>query len=275
MKRAVFIMFFSVLTFGAIAQEAVPALVSRSLTIGLGASSIYDSYLSPISYRGTAFDALLERIAPTEIFNREAAVQHQLGVNLQRALNPTATATDYAARLQYDFGLFLKRRLSPSFSLMAGAQADCLAGFVLNSRNGNNPATAKLHVGLNISAIASYRFNVKSLPVRLGYQTAMPVAGAMYSPEYGQSYYEISLGNRGQLVYFAHPANYLCFKNMLTADFPAGSATVRLGYLHTLYRTNLNHIVVQILSGTFCIGVSRNFFNVSAKQLNKYRYSFD
>jgi hypothetical protein len=259
----------------AAAQGEAQRLVESSVEVGVGKASVYDSYLSPLRYRGCAFEMLAGRLSEKDFFGRSLIVQHQVDLSFQNTANPTATAANYSGWLQYDFGLFVKLRPVGRFRMFVGAQADALAGFILNSRNGNNPAAAKAHVGVNLAAMASYGFRLKSTPVRLGWQIAAPVAGVMYAPEYGQSYYEFSLGYRGDIVHFASPANYLQLKNHFSADVPFGSTTLRVGYHHTFYRTGVNSLDTQLTSGVFSLGITTNFFAVPAKTGDNFRRVFD
>ena len=54
----------------------------------------------------------------------------------------------------------------------------------------------------------------------------------MFSPHYGQSYYEIfSLGNSSGVVKFTSLHNQPSLRRMLTADFPVGRAKMRFAYI--------------------------------------------
>ena len=53
---------------------------------------------------------------------------------------------------------------------------------IYNTRNGNNPASAKADIDLNISAMAIYKLRVKEYPMTLRYQFTIPFAGVLILP---------------------------------------------------------------------------------------------
>ena len=94
--------------------------------------------------------------------------------------------------------LILHRRftLSPTLSLGIGPMAEAMTGFTYNLRNGNNPAQAHLVLNTGVSGVAEWQFSVFGMPMRSRLQADIPLLGLMFSPAYGQSYYEIfSLGH--------------------------------------------------------------------------------
>ena len=76
-------------------------------------------------------------------------------------------------------------------------------GFVYNLRNGNNPAQARAYINLAASGMAIWDLRIKNRPITLRYQVNLPLAGIMFMPNYGQSYYEIfTLGHWDGVVNF-------------------------------------------------------------------------
>ena len=148
-------------------------------------------------------------------------------------------------------------------------------GFVYNTRNGNNPATGKAHLNLSLSAIANYKLQVRSQPVNFRYQLNLPFVGAMYSPQFGQSYYEIGLGFTDNLVHLASFHNYFSARNILSAEIPLNKLNLILSYHYSFYETRINNLDTQLITNTFYIGFSSNFFVVRGKQKkDNYRYVF-
>ena len=84
--------------------------------------------------------------------------------------------------------------------------------------------------------------------------------GVMFMPEYGQSYYEIfSLGQADGVINFTSLHNQPSLRQMLTADFPVGKATMRFAYVWDAQQAKVNDIKVHNYSHPFMIGLVKHF----------------
>lgn len=98
------------------------------------------------------------------------------------------------------------------------------------------------------------------------YQANLPFMGVMFSPEYGQSYYEIfSLGHGGRNVLFTSFHNAPSLRQMLTLDFPVGKTIMRAGYLCDIQQAKVNNLKSHFYSHNFMIGFVRNFHMIRGK----------
>lgn len=247
-------------------------LTYQSTLLGIGKTSIYDTYLSNLEYKGTTVGLLHEQIRMTGILKGNVSAQHLFNLNFSWTDNEAETASDYSGFIDYAYGLHYRFRPAKNLQLFAGAQANGILGFIYNSRNGNNPATAKAHLNLNLSGIATYRFQVYSQPINLRYQVNAPFLGIMFSPHYGQSYYEISLGDDDHLVHFASYHNQVILRNSLSLEIPLDFITLRLMYVNSIYETRVNEIDTRIHNNSFMIGFSKEVFTVSGKKQAKGKY---
>lgn len=245
------------------------SLVYRSSLLGVGSFSARDSYLSPLEYTGYSLYAQSERMSMIRRFDNKVSQQHLLNILFSSTKNVTETATDYTAMVDYGYAQHYHFRPSTAWHLLAGAQLFVYGGAVYNTRNGNNPVAAKAGASLNLSGIANYNFKLKRLPVSLKYQGVVSTLGASFSPHYGQSYYEISLGNHEGLLHFTRWGNFLYARNLFTVELPVSSLTLRLGYQHYLYNTHLSKLKTQLSSHAFMLGFVKEIFSLSANQRNK------
>jgi hypothetical protein len=254
----------------AYAQSDPPATPTyQSLSIGLGNISAYDSYLSPLKYKGKSISILGEQINATRRINQRLFAQHLVQLELAATKNPSGSAESYVGNLEYDYGLFYRWEPAPKLYLFAGLQASHFVGAVYNLRNSNNPANAKANLNLNLSAMAAYTFQIKQQAIRIRYQLDAPAVGAFFSPEFGQSYYEISLGSNSPLVYLATWHNQRTLRNLLSIEAPFNAGTLRLTLANRLYQTQINNLVTQFISNTVYLGVSKYFYTVPEKKANK------
>jgi hypothetical protein len=90
----------------------------------------------------------------------------------------------------------------------------------------------------------------------------LPVTGAFFSPDYGELYYEIYLGNHSGLAHAAWFGNYFRLDNLLTADLRLGSTNLRLGYRADVMSTKVNNIVTRRVTHSFVIGVSGEWLSL-------------
>jgi hypothetical protein len=267
------LLFFTLPCFS---QESPVSLTYSSTQLGYGTSSVYDSYLSPLNYKGNNVGLYYEQMKNTGLLHGNVSAQHLFNVDYSWTKNNPGTASYYTGIFEYNYGLLYRFKPAKSWQFFAGPQVGGLLGFVYNTRNDNNPATGKAHLNLNFSAMVNYKLQIHSQPVRFRDQINLPFLGAMYSPQFGESYYEISLGDTKHLVHWASFHNYLSISNMLTVEIPFNRFTLLLSHHFSLYETRINHLDTRLITRTFYIGFSQNFFVVSGKQKkNNYQYVFD
>jgi hypothetical protein len=229
-----------------------------------------------LKYTGNNAGLHYEQMKNTDLMNGNIFAQHLLNANYSWSKNNTGTASYYTGLLEENYGLLYRLKPADKWQVFAGMQAGGLLGFVYNTRNGNNPATGKAHLNLNLSAIANYKLQIRSTPVNLRYQISLPFAGVMYSPQFGQSYYEIGLGVTDHLVHLASFHNYLSVRNILSAEVPLNKSTLVFSYHFSFYETRINDLDTRLINNTFYIGFSSNFFVVQGKQKkDNYRYVYE
>lgn len=281
-QTACLIAFFFCMALSITAQsnrKDKPWSVNEGTMVGVGAYNIMDTYLSPgkeAKYDGWGLRILNERMKMVRLADYRISRQQILNVEVASTRNGARAATDFAGVVDYSLGYHYHFRLMPGLKVLAGASAHGLAGFIYNTRNsGNNPASAKADIDLNLSALVIYELKIKDYPLTLRYQMDMPFAGILFSPHFGQSYYEIfNLGNSSGVIQFNSFHNKFAMKNYFTIDFPVCNLTIRTGYMNSMYRTDVNGIQSHILSNSFVIGFVKEFTTFGGKRLrNIEKYS--
>lgn len=240
--------------------------VSRAVMVGVGRSSQLDTYLSPMEYSGPQLSFLTQRERMTGMAGGHIAFQGTMQGAFSYTENPAGNANDLGGRLGYDAGWHYVWQPLGHLSLKAGALVGADVGFLYNTRNGNNPAQARASLDVSLSAGGSYEFHIRRLPLQACYQADLPVLGCMFSPRYGQSYYEIYQGYGDRNVRLTQPGNVLSLRQLLTLDFCFPRTTLRVGYLSDIRQSHVNGIRVHDISRSFMLGYVRHFQTLKRKR---------
>ncbi len=233
----------------------------RSTMIGVGQSRILDTYLSPIEYKGPDIRIIRENMRLTQWMDGRISAQNWLQANISYADNLAKTGTMLYGLVNWSYALHYQFLVSPALKILVGPATDLNIGFLYNSRNSNNPAQAKAYFNLMASAMAIYKISIKDFPLTLRYQVNAPFMGIMFSPEYGESYYEIfSLKHGGRNVLFTSLHNQPSLKQLFTVDIPIRKFTLRTGYQCDLLQANVNNLKSHTFTHSFLIGFVKTFY---------------
>ena len=273
MKRFAFLLLLIMGTCGLRAQspdEGIPNSVNAATLVGAGRYNIMDTYLSPgsrVNYQGWALRVMDERMRFTRLADGRISRQHILQIDFSSLLNPAGTLREYAGFIDYTLGYHYHFRPAPSLTLLAGGGLHALVGGIYNMQSSNNPGSAKADLDLRLSGLALYRFHIKQLPLLLRLQVQVPFAGILFSPHYGQSYYEIfQLGNSSGIVKFASFHNKWALQTFATIDIPLPRLTIRTGFAGSLYHLKVNGIESHVNSCYFMLGIVKEFITVGGKR---------
>lgn len=242
-----------------------PGTVMHANMLGIGGARQFDSYLSPMEYRGLQALFMHESMRMTRMARGRISFQQRWQAGFSYTDNPAGNAEDYGGSLSWNGGWHHHWTPLPNLRLMAGGLLGAHVGVLYNTRNGNNPAQGRGAIDLSASVAAIYRLRLGRLPLRLRYQADLPLLGGMFSPHYGESYYEIGQHGGGHIL-FSHPGNALSLCQLFTVDLPVGRCTLRVGYLSDIRQSHVRDIRVKEQSRSFLIGVVRHFSIISGRQ---------
>lgn len=265
MKRSVIILLLTLLVpVVASAQDSLGVRI-HSTMFGVGMTDVYDTYLSPYRYTGGEVRMTRETYRMTKMLEGKVSVQTLVDVNLGHADNRAGNAHELFVGLRSSwnwFYPFLDMALPSDqhLRLLAGGGLNGYLGGIYNTRNGNNPAQAKLNLMTDLTGMAEYDFRLFRKPMNLRYQIVMPFIGVAFSPNYGQSYYEIfSLGNYDRNAVFAWMGNMPSLCHLLTLDFPVSKSVIRVGYRGEFNQSTWNNLRYHQYSNCFMVGWVKTF----------------
>lgn len=240
--------------------------IVRSVMVGAGKTNVYDTYLSPLEYRGPELRFMHESMRMTRLMGGRVSAQRIVQVNASSTDNISKSGKSYSGMFNWTYALHYQYNVDDRLKILFGPMLDLNGGFIYNTRNSNNPAQAKVYGSIDASAMAIYKLRIGRYPMTLRYQANLPFIGVMFSPEYGQSYYEIfSLKHSGKNVLFTSFHNAPTVRQMLTLDFPIGKTIMRVGYLYDIQQAKVNNLKSHFYSHNFMIGFVRNFQMIRGK----------
>lgn len=245
------------LLFPVIEAQGQEKVKMQSYMLGIGRANQYDSYLSPMEYKGPQINLLHESLRMTHWAGEKVSFQQLTEVACSLTENPAHNANDWAGRASYDAAWHYNWMLPSHLRILAGGMMGGNLGFLYNDRNGNNPAQARCDLHLAASLAGVWDFSLWKHTFYLRYQADVPILGAMFSPEYGESYYEIASYGKGGHVKCTYPGNALCLRQMLTLDIPVRKSFIRIGYLSRIHQSHVNQIEAHDIARSFSIGYMR------------------
>lgn len=230
---------------------------------GVGGYNLMDTYLTPgieARYTGWGVRILDERIRQLPQTAGLWTRQQLIDLSFARTQNGAGSAIDYGFLLNYQLGYLYRLPLSCPVNWQAGLSGELLGGCIYNTRNTNNPVAAKADLSANLTTQVAYTLRLGSYPMRLRYQCTLPFLGMAFAPHYNQSYYEMfGLGNHAGVVHLVSFHNKFAMRHYLTVDLPVGPCIVRVGYLSSRYRTDINEIRSHLISNSFVVGLVKEF----------------
>ena len=243
--------------------------ITRATTLGVGYTNILDTYLSPQEYKGIEGRVARETMRMTKLFNGNVSLQNFFQAYLSYTHNSPDNNNTFAGLVNWNYGLHYQFHINDHLKLLAGGLGDFNGGFVYNLQNSNNPASAKAYANIAASGMIIYRFKIRNYQLVARYQANLPVAGVLFSPNYGQSYYEIfTLGNSDGVVKFTTLKNQPSVRQLFSLDFPVGCSKLRLNYLWDIQQSKVNQLKTHTYSHIFMVGFVRDLYLVKNKKGN-------
>lgn len=236
-------------------------VITNTQILGIGAVNTLDTYLSPEEYTGTELRYISHSVRENGTkLSRELVHQAQILSVRNRRENNNELGGFYNFQYNWQYALGQWNVGEGELRLKVGGGVDTRLGFLYNMRNSNNPAQAYGQVNIAPNAVAAYRFRLRNLPFQLRYEVQVPLLGLAFSPNYGQSYYEIfTRDNYDHNLVVTSPVSAPSLRQLLTLDFTVCHTTFRVGYLGDYQQAKINQLRQHVWSNLLVLGIVRKF----------------
>lgn len=227
-------------------DKELPRPIVQQYRLAAGSSVALSTYLSPLHYSGKAMTVAGEWSKATNWNPENMVMVFNTAFTLREMHNPMHTAFMDGMDMHFSWGLAWRKRLPRNFQITVGGDVRINGGALYLTRNGNNPVTAIASAGIDISASASWRAHIGKLPVIIANHISIPTLGLFFAPQYGETYYEIWLGNHKGLAHCGWWGNNFGIRNLLSLKFDFGRTAWEIGYGYhrqSYWANNLNTVV--------------------------------
>lgn len=238
-------------SFTSLAQERT---ITSAKMVGVGWQALQDTYLSPLHYSGVDITYLSHTTREREGNDWSRIIINE--GNISRTTDKADKGAMLSGFYRFEYGTVHSwKLLDNKLTLSAGGEGDITAGFIYNTRGGNNLAQARAELNIGPKGRASYKL---TKDITLYGELSTPLVGVCFSPNYGQSYYEIfSLGNYDHNVVPTTFISTPSLRMMVTADITFLKTRWRLGWSGNFHQQKVNNLSQHVFSNDFIIGIVR------------------
>ncbi len=232
-----------------------PRPVTSEYRLEIGKGTALSTYLSPLKYSGQSYalSGQWSKVLPAN--KNHLTMTFNGGVAFQDMVNPAGTAKMLGINGRFSWGMDYRQRLPYNIQIAGGGRLGFNGGALYLTRNGNNPVSALASAGLSLDASISRHFNIGRLPILLRDEIMLPTLNAFFSPQYGETYFEIYVGNHKGLAHCGWWGNNFGLDNLLSATLDFGRTALEVGYRYSISTSRVNHLNTRIISHNFVIGV--------------------
>lgn len=250
-------------------------VVVKCSSYGITYMNNLDTYLSGYNHTGQGLYYSNEKFRDARTGSYRWKYQTLLTANI--GTTTLHDNTQLSGMINYNWSGFHPFKINNRLQLLAGAQIQLAGGALYIPTNGNNLVSVKLRSAIAASGAAIYHIPSKRGDYILRAQADVPLAGVMFAPEFGQSYYEIfGLQDYSRTVAFSHPFNSPSIRSTFSIDIPVAwrkrSATIRLSYTADIFQSDINDIRTHLYNHAFTVGVVKTIYKIK-KDDNIIRYS--
>lgn len=169
--------------------------------------------------------------------------------------NPAGTARMIGLNAGFKWGISWRNVFPNGVQVTGGGSVDIDGGAYYLLRNGNNPVQAMATAAISARLSASRPFRIGAIDFLIADKVSVPSLSVFFSPEYGETYYEIYLGNHSGLVHAGWWGNNFRIDNLLSATFDFGRTAAMIGYRFSVDTQWANNLNTKIFTHSLVLGI--------------------
>lgn len=262
-----------------VGMSAQQVHTSRTVnTLNVGGLYLKDTYLSPLRYGGLTSGYGYKRY--TGLKADKSLLLHYYGqIEADWADNPVGNASFWGVDGRLGITPLWLIKLPTPIACYLGPGFDCGLGGIFSTRNGNNPATLKLHGDLQAALLLTYRLPLDRFPALVSFSWHQSFLGTAFGVDYGESYYEhflpekISRGVK-EGMHLTHPGITQRIRTDLSLDLPLPRYfTFRVAYRLSFDDTTLGRIRSSRWVNVLELGLVREIWSIAGRDAERGRLS--
>lgn len=240
---------------------SLPRPVTSEYGIGVGRLSLRSAYLSPAKYAGTVVSIFGDWHKMLPLNPKTAMMGFNVAIDYAAPSNSSHRASTMYLNVCGGWMMGAKIPMLTSLNygtliLIAGGGPQLHAGADVLLRNSNNPVDAQFSATLNADISLIWRHHIDKFPFLASLRFDNPIAGAFFMPQYGETYYEIYLGNMNGLIHPAWWGNFTGFVVSAKFAFDIGRTGLSVAYRYKYLRASANHLVNLHSANSFAITIT-------------------
>ncbi|MDE7402528.1 MAG: DUF3316 domain-containing protein [Muribaculaceae bacterium] len=233
--------------------------VTSVYSMEVGGARNLSTYLSPLYYSGLDMALSGSWTKDFQRWSDRCVMRFEAAVDFNYTENPIGNANMPALTARFNWGMGWKHQFAGKWKLTVGPMIDIYGGALYSLRNGNNPVTAIAYAGFDAQASLSLNMKWGKIPVVLTDEVRIPAIGAFFCPGYGESFYEIYLGNRRDLVHFGWWGNAFAIDNLIALRLDLGKTGLQVGYRFDMRNFKANNLQTGLMRNAVVIGIIPNY----------------
>lgn len=236
------------------AEDTRPIIQIYSLEVGEHFAKA--TYLSPCRYHGSDWSVAGRWGKRLSFAPNRARMDFDFRASLwPQLVNPAGYVAMQGFELDGSWQMSAFFNIHNLFNIAVGGGPELSGGVLILMRNSNNPVAVDLSASLAAGVSIWRNFKIGRLPVTAEWRLRSPLVGAFFMPQFGETFYEIYLGNRAGLAHASWPGNHFRINSLASLRLNFGKTAMEVGYRFITDSRHANNLTDSQFTHAVSIGI--------------------